>query len=149
MNRNLERKVGRQMRSLESLYGELKDYLINEKNYVVISSCNADKTEYLVPKGTENEISYYGKPEKSFRFSDHWNWYANLKKCSNPDYVQCYNESLPCRNGRINEKATFPYYAGAIAVFTDGSYKTIAGAFGYGFYKPSFNELVDTVNSYI
>lgn len=59
--------------------------------YILGQSPFAPTSCYLVPKGTEELNTYYSKPPKSFRCSDHWNWYANLKKCSNPNYVQCYN----------------------------------------------------------
>ena len=64
-------------------------------NYTVVGSCNKDSSLYLVPNGTEDEITYYSKPAKSFRISDHWNWYANTKKCDNERYIQCLCVDLP------------------------------------------------------
>ena len=67
----------------EELSEKLKD------THIVMKSCNKDNSVYLVPKGTEKEVTYYGKPVYSFRISDHWNWKSNLKKNPNPGYVQC------------------------------------------------------------
>ena len=64
-------------------------------NYTVMGSCNKDVSAYLVPTGHEDEVSYYGKPENSFRVSDHWNWYSSLKKCSDQDEVQCHSIDIP------------------------------------------------------
>lgn len=64
-------------------------------DYKVVGSCNQDISLYLIPNGTEDEISYYGKPENSFRVSDHWNWYSNIKKkCDKVTEIQCHNISL-------------------------------------------------------
>ncbi len=153
MNRNyslkFRKKVLNEMKSLRKIYSKLKEYLIYEKGYVCVSSCNNDTSEYLVPKGTEDQITYYSKPEGSVRYSDHWNWYASINKCSDPDYIQCYNEDMPDPEPRISEKASFPWWGGAIAVYTNGSYKTLAGNSCYKFYKPSFTLLKKSVDNYI
>lgn len=98
-------------------------------DYVVIKSCNKDNSAYLVPKGTENDISYYGKPYPSFRISDHWNWYANIKKCSDPDMVQCESVDLPKARPRLQPgMATRPIYACQVAVYLgDGKYYAVYG----------------------
>lgn len=64
-------------------------------DYNVVESCNNDCSAYLVPCGTENQITYYGKPKHSFRYSDHWNWRANIKKCNNENYIQCHSVDMP------------------------------------------------------
>lgn len=51
-------------------------------------------SKYLIPAGTDEEVTYYSKPDYSFRVSDHWNWYANVKKCPDESYVQCFCEEL-------------------------------------------------------
>lgn len=71
-------------------------------SYTKLPAINNDMSMYLVPKGTENQVSYYTKPELSFRVSDHWNWYANVRKCSDVNMIQCHCLDLPrprVRNG--------------------------------------------------
>ena len=67
-------------------------------SHAVIKSCNSnsnDISKYLVPFGTENKVSYFGKPVGSFRISDHWNWYANVNKNPNEKYIQCLSVDMP------------------------------------------------------
>lgn len=72
------------------------------ETYEEVASCNNDISRYLVPKGTADQISYYGKPAYSLRISDHWSWYANVKKCNDENYVQCEN-TLFTPNSREKE----------------------------------------------
>ena len=82
-----------------------------EDTHVLVGSCNQDETLYLVPKGTEDQITYNSKPANSYRYSDHWNWYANVKKCKNPNYIQCLNIDLPWAKKRLSEgKASKPIW---------------------------------------
>ena len=98
-------------------------------SYNLVESCNADKSKYLVPAGTENQISYYGKPVGSFRISDHWNWYANIKKCGIEDYIQCNSIDLPFPNDREGKGLpSKPIYAFQVAVMGwDGNYHHVYG----------------------
>ena len=64
-------------------------------SHVVMDSCNKDLSQYLVPIGTEDQVTYYGKPVGSVRVSDHWTWYTNLNKCCYPGYIQCYSVDTP------------------------------------------------------
>lgn len=66
-----------------------------KESYEQLGSCNLDFSRYLCPIGTANEVSYTSKPDLSFRISDHWNWYANTRKCPNEHYIQCYSKDLP------------------------------------------------------
>ena len=111
---------------LEFFY-ELADIL--EGRYELVESCNLDVSSYLVPNGTADDISYYGKPEKSFRVSDHWNWYANLSKCSRRGYVQCYSVDVPRARRRLEEgKASKPRVALQVCrLGDDGKYHAIYG----------------------
>ena len=99
--------------------------------YVVIPSCNGDLSAYLVPAGTEDQVTYHSKPEFSFRVSDHWNWYANIKKCSDPNYVQCFcfDVVAPRRRDPIRpEMATKPRDACLVAFYgKDHTYHCIYG----------------------
>ena len=81
----------------ELLTNALKD------RYEVLGSCNNDISAYLCPVGTSSEVTYYSKPERSFRISDHWNWYANTNKCPDSKYIQCYCRELPWARKRPAE----------------------------------------------
>ncbi len=86
----------------------------------IVASCNQDRTMYLIPKGSIDQLSYYEKPVDSYRVSDHWNWYASTFKCSDSKLVQCYNVDLPWAKKRFAEgKATKPIYACQVAYFGD------------------------------
>lgn len=97
--------------------------------YEVVGSCNNDASAYLIPNGTEKQITYYGKPDLSFRISDHWNWYANVRKCKNRKYVQCYSLDLPRPKRRLaKDKASKPISASQVAIIgPDGNYHHIYG----------------------
>ena len=118
-----EEKMAKCLKFFNELAELLKD------DYVVISSCNKDASAYLVPKGTESDISYYGKPVLSFRVSDHWNWYSNTKKCSDPEMVQCESVDLPKARKRLQPgMATRPIFACQVAVYLDdGKYYGVYG----------------------
>lgn len=98
-------------------------------SYEIIASCNADFSRYLVPIGTVSQITYYGKPKKSFRVSDHWNWYANTQKCENPNYIQCLSVDMPWAKKRPSEgKASKPITGIQVSlVGDDGKYHVIFG----------------------
>ena len=100
------------------------------KEYEIIGSCNNDDSMYLIPNGTSDQISYYGKPALSFRISDHWNWLSNTKKCSDRYHVQCHSVDMPRNRCRMHddEKATKPRYGWQIAFYdTDGLYHHVFG----------------------
>lgn len=97
-------------------------------DYKHFNSCNRDISSYLIPKGTEKQITYHSKPEKSFRFSDHWNWYTNEKKCDDLNYVQCFSVNLPEPNNRIAYgKGSEPIRAIQIAFYFKGKYYAVFG----------------------
>lgn len=98
--------------------------------YEVLESCNQDGSAYLCPVGTTDEVTYSSKPEGSFRISDHWNWYANINKCPNPKYIQCYCTDLPWAHKRKAEgKAGKPIMASCVCIFKDGVYRVVYGEF--------------------
>ena len=114
------------MKKCQEFFYKLADILKEE--YEVIESCNADCSVYLIPNGTVNELSYYGKPDASFRVSDHWNWYANLQKCDKPEYIQCMSVNAPWCKHRKDDKATKPVIAIQVSmIFPDGKYHAIYG----------------------
>lgn len=96
--------------------------------YETLASCNQDISAYLCPAGTTSEVTYHGKPEGSFRISDHWNWYANTNKCSDPKYIQCYCTNLPWAHRRPAEnKAGKPITASCVCIFRNGKYHVVFG----------------------
>ena len=98
-------------------------------SYTLVRSCNKDNSAYLVPKGTEDLVTYEGKPLFSFRISDHWNWKASLAKCPKEGYVQCFTRDLPSfRKRREPGKASMPIWAWQIGYYaTDETYHCIYG----------------------
>ena len=115
-----------QMELCASFLYKLADIL--KEDYEVIGSCNRDQSCYLIPKGTEKEVTYYGKPLFSFRVSDHWNWYSNVKKCRKLDYIQCNSLDIPEAKEREDERATEPIVGCQVAIQgTDGNYHHVFG----------------------
>lgn len=100
-------------------------------DYQVVGSCNRDLSAYLVPNGTKNEITYQSKPACSLRVSDHWNWYSNIKKCPQEDYVQCHCVDLPAPKKRnFPGKASNPIIATQVClIYPDGMYHCVFGRF--------------------
>lgn len=87
--------------------------------YVLVHSCNKDETVYLVPAGTEDQISYSGKPENSYRLSGHWHW----KSPKGPG-IQCPLEGMP-DPGEPNEDGFAPSQCNEyiIAKYEGGLYR--------------------------
>ena len=114
MQKSINEKRTACLAYFEQLAEILKD------THVVVKSCNGDMSSYLVPIGTETQISYYGKPGNSYRVSDHWNWFSNTEKCRRPGYVQCFCADMPfARRRTAKNKASKPRYAFAVAYFGD------------------------------
>ena len=98
--------------------------------HVIVGSCNKDSSRYLVPKGTENQITYYGKPANSFRVSDHWNWRSSLSRCKNEKYVQCYSQDMPWVSKRQGPgKSSKPMLGCAVMYYSgvDNQYHVVYG----------------------
>lgn len=100
-----------------------------KSTYSIIPSCNKDISSYLIPNGSIDQLSYYGKPAKSFRLSDHWNWYSNLKKCGDPKMIQCHNVDLPWPFRRMRKGgASEPRWNICVAYYgADKKYHTVFG----------------------
>lgn len=93
-----------------------------------VGSCNRDQSAYLCPIGTGSQVTYRSKPENSFRVSDHWNWYANLKKNPDKRYIQCYSRNLPwARKRERPDKASRPITASCVCLFRNGTYEVVYG----------------------
>jgi len=87
-------------------------------SWILVESCNNDASCYLIPEGSESELSYYGKPANSLRFSDHWNWYSSTKKCRDEKYVQCRSLDMPWARRREEAgKATKPRFGIQVAYY--------------------------------
>lgn len=110
---------------------EFFDQLVSllEETHERLASCNNDISAYLIPKGTMEQVSYYGKPANSFRISDHWSWRANLNKCSKPNYIQCLSVDVPHAKPRIDTgKPSKPIFAIQVAYCgEDGKYHCVFG----------------------
>ncbi len=117
----------RKMDKCKKCFEEL-EYLLTA-SYESVGSCNKDSSMYLCPKGTLHQISYYSKPMNSFRISNHWNWYSNLKKCKDAEYIQCFSVDIPMPKDRINPgKASRPRFGTQVAFFgDDNKYHCIYG----------------------
>ena len=112
----MERKE--KIKKCVAIFEELANLLNN--HYEVLASCNQDLSKYLVPTGTSNLVTYYSKPKLSFRISDHWSWYSNLKKCCWPEHIQCFSKDLPYPDSRKDDKATKPIDAIQVCFTIDG-----------------------------
>lgn len=109
-------------------FNTLSDMLGNR--YERLASCNKDISAYLCPAGTSSEVTYHSKPEGSFRVSDHWNWYANTKKCPDSKYVQCYCAELPWAHRRPEpDKAGKPIMASCVCIYRFGRYHVVYGEY--------------------
>lgn len=114
------------LKACENFFSELTRIL--DGKYEVVGSCNQDISRYLIPAGTKEQITYYGKPELSFRISDHWSWYSNVKKCHDISYVQCESTDMPRALPRADERATEPHKGLQVAIQgTDGKYHHVFG----------------------
>ncbi len=109
-------KMKRKMELCAMFFEALGEAL--EKDYDMIGSCNNDSSVYLVPKGTEDQITYYGKPTMSFRISDHWNWFSSLKRCKVDAMVQCCSLDMPWAKSRPEKgAASEPIRAAQVAIY--------------------------------
>ena len=111
----------------QEFYNELCTFLSGK--YENIQSCNNDMSAYLIPNGTLSQLSYYGKPEKSFRISDHWNWYSSERKCALSNYIQCFSLDAPWPQKRpAPGKASKPRAAIQVAFYgSDNKYHAVFG----------------------
>lgn len=120
-------ELQKKMEQAQDLFNLLADILSD--THVLVESCNQDASAYLVPLGTEDQITYYSKPKNSYRISDHWNWYSNTRKCHDVSYIQCYSEDIPFPRKRERPgKASLPRNGIQVAYFgDDGKYHCIFG----------------------
>lgn len=123
-------KVSEKIRKCNEFFYQLAELLKDDYEIVYPFEKNSFSSDkYLVPKGTKDQISYYGKPVGSFRFSTHWNWRESLDKCANERYIQCLNMDLPFAKKRKGEgQRSDPVMAEQIAYYgPDLKYHTVYG----------------------
>lgn len=123
----MEMKKEEMMAKCRAFFNDLANIL--KESYEMVGSCNKDLSAYLVPIGTSGEISYTSKPDKSFRISDHWNWYANVNKCPNERYIQCLSVDMPRAKRRKAPGApSSPWWGCQVALIgDDGKYHAVYG----------------------
>ena len=144
-------QISMKIKKCQNFFKELSNVLV--ETHDTIGSCNNDISMYLIPKGSESDLSYYGKPDESFRISDHWNWYSSAKKCSNLKLVQCESVDIPWSRKREEDgKATKPIYGIQVAYYgKDHKYHHV---FGEKFDRKTKrwiwveNDIKDVVNKY-
>ena len=126
-DKNLATEKAYKMYLCTEFFNKLTDAL--KETYEEVASCNKDITKYLIPNGTISELSYTSKPEASFRFSDHWNWFSNTKKCPDAHYVQCFTKDAPwTKKRKAPGKASTPVYSISVCYFgPDNKYHCVFG----------------------
>ena len=102
---------------------------LQARGYEHIGISAGNNSEYMVPAGTANQVTWRSKPELSFRLAENWSWFANADQCDDLEYIQCLNTSMPPAHPRQNGplKGSSPVKGWAVAFFRDGHYVTIAG----------------------
>lgn len=105
--------------------------LVGDIYEVVPGKSTRWRTFCLTPKGTAEQISYYGKPVNSLRVAPVWNWRASMKKCSVRRHIQCVTQDLPYVKPRPKDNpdgASSPVYGNMVAIFdTDRKYHCLYG----------------------
>lgn len=98
-------------------------------DYKIVEGCTKGVSTYLVPSGTEDQITWYGKPVGSFRVSHIWNWYANPANCDAMDVVQCESVDMPEVRDRTGEdRGSVPWKGYQVAYYgKDGVYHHVFG----------------------
>lgn len=83
----------------------------------------------LVPEGTADQVTYHSKPAYSFRIAEEWSWYANTKRCSDPDYIQCESVfALQPRPRKGEGLPSVPIHAVQVCMARpDGRYYCVCG----------------------
>ena len=115
----------------KAFFMDLCDIL--EKNgyqHSIANNRNSFKfSAYLFPAGAKDEITYYGKPLNSFRFSNYWNWYAPLSRCKNKWVIQCFTKDMPRTKKReSDEKGSKAIIGNAVCVMGgDEEYHVVYG----------------------
>jgi hypothetical protein len=123
-------KINEKIEKCNDFFYRLADLLNDDYEIVYpFGKTGPGSDKYLVPKGTKDLITYYGKPVGSFRFSTHWNWRESLDKCENERYIQCLNVDLPFAKRRNNKTGkSKPVMAEQVAYYgIDNKYHVVYG----------------------
>lgn len=119
-----------QLRKCNAFFLKVAD-LLKDTHTVMGSASGVWKSACLVPKGTENQVTYYGKPVNSLRVACNWNWRASLKHCSIPDSIQCLTRDLPWAKHRPEnnpELASPPIWGNMVGLYgKDQRYHCVYG----------------------
>lgn len=115
------------MHSCEIYFNNLTKIL--KDSHSILPSKNKDISRYLVLNGTEDQVTYYGKPFLSFRLSNHWNWYASYRNCIDPHHIQCFSKDLHLPFKRpMHNHASKPIFACSVGYYgLDKLYHIICG----------------------
>ena len=127
--------------------------MMAEKGYQLQASDTGTNAEYLFPAGTRRDLTWLGKPKKSFRVANFWNWFANFENCLAPwNHIQCLNVDFGYTQPRKSARATRPKMGWAVAYTEDGyRYHTVFGwkftrEGGWEFVEPELTEeLIDNL----
>lgn len=125
----LERTIEEQGKACKEFWAKLVE-IMTKKGYVWQPSDTGTTAEYLFREGEESQLSWMGKPKKSFRIGDFWSWYANTETCLAPSgHIQCLNTDFGYVKKRPDPvKGTSPRKGWAVAYTEDGyHYYTIFG----------------------
>ena len=102
---------------------KLKDtHIIASASHRWISAC-------LIPKGTEEQLTYHSKPVNSLRVACNWNWRASSKRCKDEKYIQCHTDDLPwARKKEADGSASKPIWGNMVGYFdADQKYHCVYG----------------------
>lgn len=121
-------KISEKGRLCKEHFEKVAEILTADGLFEVVDSPYSND-RYLIPAGTANQITFYGKPVGSLRLSDHWNWYASIDQCNKPWYLQCYNFDVPRAKKRtVYGASTEPRFAWQCAIHcADGKYRAAYG----------------------
>ena len=143
-------KVSLKAKKCWEFFSELSHVLIEEHDYKLIRPKGGYKAAYLIPKGTEKQLSYYGKPVLSFRCSDDWNWYTSKKRCPDPEQIQCHSVDIPGPLRREDNDGTKPIKGWNVAFYgSDNKYHCVYGTYfdrtdlRWGWKETSVQEVID------
>lgn len=102
---------------------------LKETHRIIGSSLKVWGSACLIPKGTEEQVSYYGKPLNSLRVACNWNWRAALKRCKDEKFIQCVTPDLPwCRKREAEGMASKPIWGNMVGYFDrDQKYHCVYG----------------------
>lgn len=106
------------------------DKLAEELNetHEILGPTHRGMSRCLCVKGTTNQVTYEGKPELSLRVAQRWNWYANVKKCPEEKYVQCFNRDLPRpKKRKAPGEPSDPIIASCVSLFLGNKYRVVYG----------------------